>query len=168
MYEDEGYKLMGAAFEVFNQLGYGMAEEVYQQCLEIELKHRGIAFRTKHRLSLAYKGKPIEKVYIPDLFVFDAIVVELKAAKELSPDLIILDVMMPEAGGVTMYRELKTDQALKDIPVIMLTGIGEKSFSHYLKMLNLKRKDPIPQPDAHMEKPLDHVKLLELAKKIIG
>ena len=92
----------------------------------------------------------------------------LEKAKELSPDLIILDVMMPEAGGVTMYRELKTDQALKDIPVIMLTGIGEKSFSHYLKMLNLKRKDPIPQPDAHMEKPLDHEKLLELAKKIIG
>jgi len=92
----------------------------------------------------------------------------LEKAKELSPDLIILDVMMPEAGGVTMYRELKTDQELKDIPVIMLTGIGEKSFSHYLKMLNLKVKDTIPQPDAHMEKPLDHEKLLELAKKIIG
>ena len=92
----------------------------------------------------------------------------LKKAKELSPDLIILDVMMPEAGGVTMYRELKADQALKDIPVIMLTGIGEKSFSHYLKMLNLKLKDPIPQPDAHMEKPLDHEKLLELARKILG
>lgn len=92
----------------------------------------------------------------------------LEKAKELSPDLIILDVMMPEVGGVTMYRELKTDLALKDIPVIMLTGIGEKSFSHYLKMLNLKVKDPIPQPDAHMEKPLDHEKLLELAKKILG
>ena len=92
----------------------------------------------------------------------------LEKAKELSPDLIILDVMMPEAGGVTMYRALKTDQKLKDIPVIMLTGIGEKSFSHYLKMLNIKVKDPIPQPDAHMEKPLDHEKLLELAKKIIG
>ena len=92
----------------------------------------------------------------------------LEKAKELSPDLIILDVMMPEVGGVTMYRALKTDQDLKNIPVIMLTGIGEKSFSHYLKMLNLKRKDPIPQPDAHMEKPLDHEKLLELAKKIIG
>jgi len=92
----------------------------------------------------------------------------LEKAKEISPDLIILDVMMPEAGGVSMYRKLKTDQELKDIPVIMLTGIGEKSFSHYLKMLNFKVKDPIPQPDAHMEKPLDHEKLLELAKKIIG
>jgi len=92
----------------------------------------------------------------------------LEKAKELSPDLIILDVMMPEAGGVSMYRELKTDQELKNIPVIMLTGIGEKSFSHYLKMPNIKVKDPIPQPDAHMEKPLDHEKLLELAKKILG
>ena len=92
----------------------------------------------------------------------------LEKAKELSPDLIILDVMMPEAGGVSMYRELKTDQELKNIPVIMLTGIGEKSFSHYLKMLNIKVKDPIPQPDAHMEKPLDHEKLLEFAKKILG
>lgn len=92
----------------------------------------------------------------------------LDKAKELSPDLIVLDVMMPGAGGVTMYRELKTDQALKDIPVIMLTGIGEKSFSHYLKMLNLKLKDPLPPPDAHMEKPLDHEKLLELVRKIIG
>lgn len=92
----------------------------------------------------------------------------LLKAKQISPDLIILDVMMPEAGGVSMYRELKADQELKDIPVIMLTGIGEKSFSHYLKMLNIKVKDPIPQPDAHMEKPLDHEKLLELAKKILG
>jgi len=92
----------------------------------------------------------------------------LLKAKQISPDLIILDVMMPEAGGVSMYRELKADQELKDIPVIMLTGIGEKSFSHYLKMLNIKVKDPIPQPDAHMEKPLDHEKLLEFAKKILG
>jgi CheY-like chemotaxis protein len=92
----------------------------------------------------------------------------LEKAKQISPDLIILDVMMPEAGGVSMYRKIKADPELKDIPVIMLTGIGEKSFSHYLKMLNIKAKDPIPQPDAHMEKPLDHEKLLELAKKIIG
>ena len=92
----------------------------------------------------------------------------LRKAKEISPDLIILDVMMPEAGGVTMYRELKTDHELKGIPVIMLTGIGEKSFSHYLKMLNIQVKNPIPQPDAHLEKPLDHEKLLKITKKMIG
>jgi CheY-like chemotaxis protein len=92
----------------------------------------------------------------------------LEKAKELSPDLIILDVMMPEVGGVMMYRELKTDPELKHIPVIMLTGIGEKSFTHFLRMINIKVKDPIPQPDAHMEKPIDHEKLLGLARRFLG
>jgi GxxExxY protein len=86
MYEDEGYKLMGAAFEVYNQLGYGMAEEVYQQCMEVELRLREIPFVTKHELTLTYKGYEIEKRYIPDLFVFGAIVVELKAVKDLISD----------------------------------------------------------------------------------
>ena len=52
---------MGAAFEVYNQFGYGMAEEVYQQCLEIECEVRGIQFLTKHELTLVYKGRQIEK-----------------------------------------------------------------------------------------------------------
>jgi CheY-like chemotaxis protein len=92
----------------------------------------------------------------------------LQKAKEILPDLIILDVMMPKAGGVSMYQELKADQRLRDIPVIMLTGVGEKSFSHYLKMLKFKIKDPIPQPNAYMEKPLDHERLVELVREIIG
>lgn len=92
----------------------------------------------------------------------------LQKAKELTFDLIVLDVMMPETGGVNMYRELKTDPKLKDIPVIMLTAVGKKSFSHYLKMLNIQSETSIPQPDAYMEKPLDHEKLLELAEKLIS
>jgi GxxExxY protein len=86
MFKEEGYKLMGAAFEVYNQLGYGMAEEVYQQSLEIELGLRAIPFRTKHELSMFYKGTQLEKRYVPDLFVFDGIVVELKAVSELNSD----------------------------------------------------------------------------------
>ncbi len=83
MYKDEGYKLMGAAFEVYNQLGYGLAEDVYQQCLAIELGLRNIPFIEKHKLALVYKNRTIEKRYLPDLFVFHAIVVELKAVKQL-------------------------------------------------------------------------------------
>ena len=77
---------MGAAFEVYNQLGYGMAEEVYQQSLEIELEMRGIPFRSKAELKLAYKGRDIETVYKPDLLVYNGIVVELKAVSELISD----------------------------------------------------------------------------------
>ncbi|MEN6449658.1 MAG: GxxExxY protein [Thermoguttaceae bacterium] len=86
MFKDEGYRLMGAAFEVFNQLGYGMAEEIYQQSLEIELSLRGIPFRSKHALTPFYKERPLDARYIPDLFVFDAIVAELKAVTDLTSD----------------------------------------------------------------------------------
>ena len=86
MLEDEGYKLMGAAFEVYNQLGYGMSEEVYQQSLEIELALRGIPLRSKHKLAVQYKNHPLDTHYQPDLFVFEAIVVELKAVSSLTPE----------------------------------------------------------------------------------
>jgi GxxExxY protein len=86
MLKEEGYQFMGAAFEVYNQLGYGMAEEVYQQSLEIELELRAIPFFTKHEIRMFYKERELQTCYKPDLFVFNAIVVELKAVKELDSD----------------------------------------------------------------------------------
>lgn len=83
MLKEEGYRLMGAAFEVYNQLGYGMAEEVYQQSLEIELHLRQIPFQTKPELIVSYKSRELQTKYRPDLFVFQAIVVELKAVSTL-------------------------------------------------------------------------------------
>jgi GxxExxY protein len=86
IYKDEGYKLMGAAFEVYNEKGGGMAEEIYQECLEIELKLREISFRAKQELACHYKGRELNKRYVPDLFVFDCIVVELKSVSQLTPE----------------------------------------------------------------------------------
>ncbi len=86
MFESEGYKLMGAAFEVYNQLGYGMAEEIYQQSLEIELQLRSIPYLSKDELAVFYKGRQLDTKYKPDLFVFEGIVVELKAVSELVSD----------------------------------------------------------------------------------
>src|SRR5438067_1521027 len=83
MFKNEGYKLMGAAFEVYNQLGYGMAEEIYQQSLEIELELRGIPFVSKQQLSAFYKERKLTTFYVPDLVVYEGIVVELKAVSEL-------------------------------------------------------------------------------------
>jgi GxxExxY protein len=86
MLEQEGYEFMGAAFEVYTELGYGMAEEVYQQSLEIELELRGIPYRTKHELAVFYKSRELTTKYKPDLIVFDGLVVELKACTELTSD----------------------------------------------------------------------------------
>ena len=86
IYKDEGYRLMGAGFEVYNEQGHGMAEEIYQESLEIELEMRGIAFQTKQELRCFYKGHELKKRYVPDLFVFDCLVVELKAVSQLLPE----------------------------------------------------------------------------------
>ena len=85
-YKDEGYKLMGAAFEVYNEQGYGLAEEIYQESLEIELELRGIPFRSKQELKCNYKGRELKKRYVPDLFIFEGLVVELKAVNQLLPE----------------------------------------------------------------------------------
>jgi GxxExxY protein len=86
IYKEEGYKLMGAAFEVYNDRGFGMAEEIYQECLEFELELRGIAFQPKRELVCHYKGRELKKRYVPDLFVFECLVVELKAVTELNSE----------------------------------------------------------------------------------
>jgi DNA-binding response OmpR family regulator len=92
----------------------------------------------------------------------------LLKAKDISPDLIILDVMMPGEGGVQMYRQLKTDRTLCDIPVIMLSAVTRKTFGHYLNMVNARLKDVIPDPDAYIEKPPEAEELLKMTTALIG
>ena len=91
----------------------------------------------------------------------------VKKALEIHPDLIILDVMMPGTGGAQMYKHLKSDDCLKRIPVIMLSAVGQKSFQHYLKMLNIKLEKPLPDPECYLEKPPDANQLLETANKLM-
>jgi CheY-like chemotaxis protein len=89
-------------------------------------------------------------------------------AKDVCPDLIILDVMMPGEGGVQMYRQLKTHETLCNIPVIMLSAVAKKTFSHYLNMINARLKQPIPYPDAYIEKPPEAEDLLKMTAALIG
>jgi CheY-like chemotaxis protein len=92
----------------------------------------------------------------------------LAKAREINPDLIVLDVMMPGTGGALMYKSLKTDHLLTHIPVIMLSAVGQRSFQHYLKMLNLKLAEPLPDPDAYLEKPPEAQHLLDTAASLMA
>ena len=85
-FAEEGYALMGAAFEVHRTLGGGLLEEIYQESVEIELEMRGIPFRPRQELAVHYKDRRLNKRYVPDLFVFETIVVELKAVSSLTHD----------------------------------------------------------------------------------
>lgn len=83
MLKQEGYDLMAAAFEVYNEEGFGFLEDIYQECLEMELEERGISFVAQEELTVFYKKRPLKKKYRPDLMVFGEIIVELKAVKTL-------------------------------------------------------------------------------------
>jgi GxxExxY protein len=85
-FKDEGYLLMGAAFEVYNELGAGLLEEVYQESLELELLARRIPFERKQEVRTFYKGVELKKRYIPDLIVYAGIIVELKSVSVLLPE----------------------------------------------------------------------------------
>ncbi len=86
LFKQEGYDLMGAAFEVYNEQGSHLSEEIYQASLEAELTIREIHFDAQRRLDVFYKGVKLDPYFIPDLFVFDEIIVELKAVKKLLPE----------------------------------------------------------------------------------
>ncbi len=87
----------------------------------------------------------------------------LAVARDERPSLIILDVMMPKMGGIMMFHELKKDQDLRDIPVIMLSAISRKSFFHSHKFLGgqSKSREAIDQPATYIEKPPEPDQLLE-------
>jgi GxxExxY protein len=84
LYEGETYRIRGAIFEVYKEMGSGFLEAVYQECLEKELIGRDIPFVARTELRLSYKGQPLDQVYVPDLICFGSIIVELKAVAELT------------------------------------------------------------------------------------
>jgi two-component system phosphate regulon response regulator PhoB len=88
--------------------------------------------------------------------------------REDKPDLIILDVLMPKESGIRMYRELKTDELFKDIPVIMLSAIAPESFFRSQKVLDEFAGKTVPEPQAYIEKPEEPEELIALMYKILG
>ncbi|UCE51784.1 MAG: response regulator [Desulfobacterales bacterium] len=86
----------------------------------------------------------------------------IQKAKREKPALIILDAMMPKEGGIQMYRELKEDEDLKKVPVIMVSTIDKKTFSFYQKFQSTPRDKGVPEPGAYLEKPLEAEELIQL------
>ncbi len=84
------------------------------------------------------------------------------------PDLVILDILMPRESGVRLYREIKTDKDLKHIPVIILSGIAERSFLRSQKALTEFGGEKVPEPEAYLEKPVKSEELAKSIKKFIG
>jgi len=92
----------------------------------------------------------------------------MEKAKETKPDLITLDMSMPEKSGVKFYRELRDDPELKSVPVLVVTavtGYGDKpeTFEKFLKS-----QKQAPPPEGFVAKPFENEKLLAEVKKLIA
>ena len=66
IYKEESYKIVGAAFDVYNKLGHGFLEAVYQECFELELKNRGIPYEREKELKIYYDGIELKQSYRAD------------------------------------------------------------------------------------------------------
>jgi len=86
VFRDESFAIIGACFEVYNEMGCGFLEAVYQDCLECEFAMRAILFRAQAELLLNYKGQSLKKKYQPDFICYEKIILEIKAVKEVADE----------------------------------------------------------------------------------
>lgn len=83
-------------------------------------------------------------------------------ARAERPDLITLDITMPEESGVRMFREVQAEPATANIPVIMITGVS----SDFKKFIETRRQ--VHPPDAYFEKPIDRDALLAKVNELLA
>ena len=79
------YEVVGAAMEVHNTLGRGLAEPIYQEALSKEMNRRGIRAEREKELRMFYKGELLDKIYYADFF-YKGIIIELKAVEEITSE----------------------------------------------------------------------------------
>ncbi len=84
------------------------------------------------------------------------------------PDLVIMDVLMPKQSGIKMYRELKTSESLKDIPVIIYSALARRTLLQAQAALTKTSGESVANPDAHLEKPVTPERLLAAVRRILG
>ena len=82
---DISYKIRGAIFEVYKNLGPGLLESVYEEALAFELKERGLKVERQQPVPIKYKGKELKTDLRLDLLVDDQVIIELKSVEDMKP-----------------------------------------------------------------------------------
>lgn len=84
--KEECYQIIGSCMRVHSDKGNGFLEPVYQECLEIDFELEEIPFVSQAPLRLEYRGRKLKQRYKPDFFVYEQIVLEIKAVKKLTDE----------------------------------------------------------------------------------
>jgi GxxExxY protein len=82
LYESLTKKILGACFEVSNELGAGFLESVYEKALLITLKDKGIGAQSQVPIKVHFRGLPVGEFYA-DILVEESVILELKTVKNL-------------------------------------------------------------------------------------
>jgi DNA-binding response OmpR family regulator len=86
----------------------------------------------------------------------------MEKVRSENPDLVSLDIMLPEKSGVKFYRELKSDPVLSKIPVVMVTGVQ----AEFERFISTRRQ--VPPPEGYIAKPFDGKKYMETIRKVLA
>ena len=122
LYQDLTEKIIGAAMNVYNTLGYGFLEKVYENSLMIELGLAGLK-AVQHPIEVYYRGQLVGD-YIADIIVEDKIIIELKSIEYLS--------RVHEVQIVNYLKAIKKE-------VGILLNFGKEKLEFKRKVLNLER-----------------------------
>ena len=95
VYKELSYKIVGCLYEVYNALGPGHKEDIYQKSLAVEFSRKHINYITQKRLAIEYQGEKVG-VYEPDFIIEDKIIVEIKSV-----------LTMPKVFEKQLYYYLK-------------------------------------------------------------
>lgn len=79
------YQIRGAIFDVYNELGPGLLESVYEEALVFELKERGLEVERQVEVPIQYKGNELKTPLRLDLLIENQVIVELKSVEEMKP-----------------------------------------------------------------------------------
>ena len=109
---------------VFNELGSGFLEKVYQEALELEFIEKGVPYKREAPLQISYKGRTLQQEYIADFICYDKIIVELKAVSQLN-----------EVHSAQVFNYLKAT----GFDLAILANFGEKNIK-IQRLFNFMKK----------------------------
>ncbi len=81
-YGDLTEKIIGCAYRVFNKMGFGFLESVYEKCLLIEMRKAGLETETQKPITVYYDGEVVGE-FVADMLVNDAVIIELKSVRRI-------------------------------------------------------------------------------------
>ena len=104
------YQIRGAIWDVYNDLGPGLLESVYEEALCFELEQRGLKVERQKPIPINYKGNVLKTDLRLDLLIEDKVIIELKSVEELKP---------------VFFKQTKTYLKLMNKHIGLLVNFGE-------------------------------------------